>query len=99
MLVLTRHMDESIAIGEQIVITVLAIEGDRVKLGISAPRDIPILRHEVYEAIQAQNAIEERLSNFPEPDTFQQLRDLLSSNETGHNEPPKLNAPEDKDKE
>ncbi|MBE0695343.1 MAG: carbon storage regulator, partial [Anaerolineaceae bacterium] len=39
MLVLTRRIDESIAIGDNIQITVLAVEGERVKLGISAPRD------------------------------------------------------------
>jgi carbon storage regulator len=72
-------MDESIAIGDSIIVTVLAIEGDRVKIGISAPREIPILRHEVFQAIQAQNTLEERLAKYPEPDTFQQLRDLLSA--------------------
>lgn len=78
MLVLTRRVDESIAIGENIVVTVLAVEGDRVKLGISAPREVPILRQEVYEAIQAQNRLQEKLASSPEPDTFSELRKFLA---------------------
>jgi carbon storage regulator len=77
MLVLTRRVDESIAVGENILITVLGIEGDRVKIGISAPRDIPILRHEVYEAVKGQAILQTRLAENPAPDTFEQLRKLL----------------------
>lgn len=77
MLVLTRHVDESIAIGDSIVITVLGIEGDRVKIGISAPRELTILRHEVFQAVQAQAHLQSRLAEEPEPDTFEQLRKLL----------------------
>ena len=78
MLVLTRRVDESISIGDHIQVTVLAVEGDRVKLGISAPREITILRQEVFEAIQAQNRLQEKLASTPEPDTFEQLRRLLA---------------------
>ncbi len=55
MLVLTREKDESIIIGDQIVVTVVDISGDRVRIGIDAPRSIPVHRREVYEAIQAEN--------------------------------------------
>jgi carbon storage regulator len=79
MLVLTRRVDESIAIGDSITLTVLAIEGDRVKLGIKAPRDILILRQEVFQAVQDQSKLQERLAAEPEPDTFEELRKLLSS--------------------
>ena len=51
MLCLSRHINESIIIGDEIVITVIAICGDNVRLGITAPRDIPVHRQEVYEAI------------------------------------------------
>lgn len=78
MLVLTRRMDESIAIGEDITITVLAVDGDRVKLGISAPKDVIILRKEIYEAVQAQNKIQARLVDEPEPETFEGLRKFLA---------------------
>jgi carbon storage regulator len=81
MLVLTRRVDESIAIGDSIVLTVLAIEGDRVKLGIAAPRDILILRQEIYQAVQEQAKLEELLVEEPEPDTFQKLRELLATSD------------------
>lgn len=55
MLVLSRHRDESIIIGDDIVITIVDIRGDKVRLGIDAPNDIPVHRQEVYEAIQREN--------------------------------------------
>lgn len=55
MLVLSRHRDESIIIGDDIVITVVDIRGDKVRLGIAAPIEIPVHRQEVYEAIQREN--------------------------------------------
>ncbi|MBB5324268.1 carbon storage regulator [Anoxybacillus tepidamans] len=55
MLVLTRKLKEVIQIGDDIEITVLAIQGDQVKIGIHAPKHIDIHRKEVYLAIQAEN--------------------------------------------
>jgi carbon storage regulator len=55
MLVLSRHRDESIMIGDDIVVTIVDIRGDKVRLGIIAPRDTPVHRQEVYEAIQREN--------------------------------------------
>ena len=55
MLVLSRHRDESIMIGDDIVITIVDIRGDKVRLGIDAPSDIPVHRQEVYDAIQREN--------------------------------------------
>jgi carbon storage regulator len=66
-------------LGDSIVITVLAIEGDRVKIGINAPRDTIILRQEIYQAVQDQVKIQELLAKETEPDTFEQLRKLLVS--------------------
>ena len=54
MLVLSRQRDESIIIGENSVITVVDIRGDKVRLGIQAPTEIPVHRQEVYEAIQRE---------------------------------------------
>ncbi len=79
MLVLTRKVDESITIGDSIVITVLAVEGERVKLGINAPRDMLILRQEVFQAVQDQVKIQHLLAEDTEPDTFSELRKLLAS--------------------
>lgn len=55
MLVLTRKIDQSIIIGENIRVVVVDVRGDQVKIGIDAPRDIMVHRHEVYEDIQAEN--------------------------------------------
>lgn len=55
MLVLTRKQNESIQIGDEIVVTVLAVHGDQVKLGIQAPKHIDIYRKEVYVSIQQAN--------------------------------------------
>ena len=61
MLVLSRHRDESIMIGDDIVVTIVDIRGDKVRLGIEAPTDIPVHRQEVYEAIQRENKQASRL--------------------------------------
>jgi carbon storage regulator len=52
MLVLSRHRDESIMIGDDITVTIVDIRGDKVRLGVDAPNDVPVLRGEVYEAIR-----------------------------------------------
>lgn len=54
MLVLSRHRDESIMIGDEVVITIVDIRGDKVRIGIEAPTDVPVHRQEVYEAIKNQ---------------------------------------------
>ena len=55
MLVLSRQRDETIMIGDEIEITVVDIRGDKVRLGINAPRSIQVHRKEVYEAIRREN--------------------------------------------
>ncbi len=55
MLVLSRQRDETIMIGDNIQITVVDIRGDKVRLGITAPKSIPVHRKEVYDAIQREN--------------------------------------------
>lgn len=55
MLVLSRKRDESFMIGDNIKITVVDIRGDKVRIGIDAPTNIPVHRQEVYEAIQRHN--------------------------------------------
>jgi carbon storage regulator len=55
MLVLTRKLQEAIKIGNDVEITVLTIEGDQVKLGISAPKNVEIHRKEIYLSIQEEN--------------------------------------------
>jgi carbon storage regulator len=55
MLVLSRQRDESIIIGDNIVVTIVDVRGDKVRLGIDAPREVSVHRREVYEAIQREN--------------------------------------------
>lgn len=55
MLALTRKKNESLIINNNIEITILEVKGDQVKLGIAAPREIPVYRKEVYLQIQAEN--------------------------------------------
>ncbi|GIW92073.1 MAG: carbon storage regulator [Pirellulaceae bacterium] len=55
MLVLSRKRDEQIIIGDSIIITVVEIRGDKVRLGIEAPMDVPVHRREVYDAIRQVN--------------------------------------------
>ncbi|MGH2909529.1 MAG: carbon storage regulator CsrA [Solirubrobacteraceae bacterium] len=52
MLVLTRKSNQSIMIGDDVEVTVLAIMGEKVRIGIQAPRDVPVFRKEVYLEIQ-----------------------------------------------
>jgi len=54
MLVLSRQRDESIMIGDDVKITIVDVRGDKVRLGIEAPREIPVHRMEIYEAIQRE---------------------------------------------
>ena len=56
MLALTRQKGESLVINNNIEITVLEIRGDQIKIGIQAPKDVPIYRKEVYMQIQKENA-------------------------------------------
>ena len=79
MLVLSRHRDQSIVIGEDVVVTIVDIRGDKVRLGIDAPSEIPVHRREVYEAIQRENLRAARL----EPKDVRQLGLKEASNSEG----------------
>ena len=61
MLVLSRQRDESIIIGDNIVVTIVDVRGDKVKLGIEAPQDVSVHRREVYEAIRRENQLAAKL--------------------------------------
>ena len=74
MLVLTRKSNQSIMIGDDIEVSVLSIMGEKVRIGIQAPRDIPVFRKEVYLEIQQEKAsgsraeVEEALENLSTED-------------------------------
>ena len=56
MLVLTRKTNQSIMIGDDVEVTVLAVSRDKIRLGITAPREVPVFRKEVYLSIQGEQA-------------------------------------------
>lgn len=56
MLVLSRQKDESIVIGDDVEIVIVDVRGDKVRLGITAPKEIPVHRREIYDAIQREKA-------------------------------------------
>jgi len=60
MLILTRKVNETLMVGDDVSVTVLGIKGGQIRIGINAPRDIPVHRQEVYEKIlQERKAAEE----------------------------------------
>ena len=79
MLVLSRQRDESIVIGDDIEIVIVDVRGDKVRLGITAPKHIPVHRREIYDAIQrekkekkAQEQSENAAEKEPEKDSQEQ---------------------------
>ena len=71
MLALSRKKNEAIVVNNNVEITILEIKGDKVKLGISAPREVPVYRKEVYVQIQEAN------KSATETDTLDALKDLF----------------------
>ena len=71
MLALTRKKGESLVINNNVEITILEIRGDQIKIGISAPKEVPIYRKEVYDQIQEENKIALKSDN------VKALKDLL----------------------
>ena len=55
MLVLSRRVGESISIGDNVMVTVVAINGNQIRLGIAAPREVRVLREEIYQAMRSEN--------------------------------------------
>ena len=84
MLVLSRQRDESIMIGDDIVITVVDIRGEKVRLGINAPAHVPVHRKEVYEAIKREGQAAARLRGEPAP----AVESLAKRKERRQQEPP-----------
>jgi carbon storage regulator len=80
MLVLTRKLKEAIQIGDDIEITVLAISGDQVKLGINAPKHVEIHRKEIYLAIQKENTEASLASKTSLHELNEQLKNLKGGN-------------------
>lgn len=62
MLVLSRQRDESVMIGDEIEVTIVDVRGDKVRLGIRAPRHVSVHRKEIYDAIRRENQSAARMS-------------------------------------
>ncbi|MBG0833366.1 carbon storage regulator CsrA [Planomonospora sp. ID67723] len=73
MLVLTRRSGESLMIGDDVVVTVLDVRGDVVRIGIRAPRSVPVHREEIFRELQAAN----REAASPNEDALAELRRML----------------------
>jgi carbon storage regulator len=73
-LVLTRKVDESVSIGNDVTVTVLGIRGGQVRIGIKAPRDTPVNRTEVIESVARQNEEASRT-----PRDLEELKETLSA--------------------
>ncbi|RME39870.1 MAG: carbon storage regulator [Planctomycetota bacterium] len=80
MLVLSRQRDETIIIGDDVEITVVDIRGDKVRLGITAPRHIQVHRKEVYEAIKRENQQAAKISPRDVPPLAEQDADKEGKN-------------------
>lgn len=58
MLILTRRTNETLKIGDNVTVTVLGINGNQVRIGIDAPRDVPVHREEIYERIKREGNVQ-----------------------------------------
>jgi carbon storage regulator len=69
MLVITRRSGEQVVLGDDITITVLEISGSTVRLGIDAPTEVPVYRHEIWLAVKAENqaAAAAEVTTLPSP--------------------------------
>lgn len=76
MLVLSRQINESIMIGDAIEVTIVDIKGDKVRLGIAAPRNVAVHRKEVFLAIQAEN---KRAAEEADVESLSNLGDLFGA--------------------
>ena len=70
MLILSRRPGESLTIGDDVVVTVVSVSGNQIRLGITAPREVRVLREEIYRAIREENQVAART-----PDSKKRLGD------------------------
>lgn len=79
MLVLSRKCEQSLLLGDDIVVTILSIDGDRVKLGISAPRSVTVMREEIYQQVRIAN---EAASSAAQRTSLRTVADVIRRRDT-----------------
>ncbi len=75
MLVLSRQRDESIMIGDDVEIIIVDVRGDKVRLGITAPKSIPVHRREIYDAIQREKSQKKEQEEQEKPQASQSTKE------------------------
>ncbi|MBL7185697.1 MAG: carbon storage regulator CsrA [Phycisphaerae bacterium] len=81
MLVLSRQRDESIMIGDDVEIIIVDVRGDKVRLGITAPKSIPVHRREIYDAIQREKKEKKEAEKQPEAEQKEEPQAQQESSE------------------
>ena len=84
MLVLSRQRDESIMIGDDVEIIIVDVRGDKVRLGITAPKNIPVHRREIYDAIQREKAGQKEPEKQPEKEPQAKKQDKSEQTQETH---------------
>lgn len=92
MLVLSRQRDESIMIGDDVEIIIVDVRGDKVRLGITAPKSIPVHRREIYDAIQREKAEKKDAQKQPEPEAKQEENPQAEQEQQPKTEPTKKSS-------
>lgn len=82
MLVLSRKKNEIITIGDNVEIVVVEIRGDKVRLGIAAPKEVPVHRKEIYEAIKRNEEFQETVKEISEDEAVKVIDDFVKKEMT-----------------
>ena len=88
MLVLSRQRDESIMIGDDVEIIIVDVRGDKVRLGITAPKSVPVHRREIYDAIQREKTEKKESEKQPEKESKASKKEKTKEQEQQEQETP-----------
>lgn len=77
MLVLTRRIGETIVVGDNVQVTILGLNGNQIRVGVNAPKDIPIHRQEIYERIQKEKGGTSKVKHIDKNAVFKKHLEIL----------------------